>query len=121
MNGSHWSDLPASPASSGCPSAFAGPRADGTRDPAVVQVTSFGHAERELPGVDESARITLRHAGRLHHLLVGAVHRGKRVLALVDTTQVTVIHLDTGEILDANTTNYWRNTQKEPDRWPGSS
>ncbi len=75
--------------------------------------------------VDKTGRITLRHAGRLHHLLVGAAHRGKRVLALVDTTQVTVVHLDTGEILATNTinpaTNYWRNTQKEPGRWPGPS
>ncbi|QPZ37021.1 hypothetical protein [Paramicrobacterium chengjingii] len=46
-------------------------------------------------------------------------------MLLADDTTVTVIHLDTGEILATNTINptrsYWRNNEKEPGRWPGSS
>ena len=60
----------------------------------------------------------------MHHLGVGTDHRGKRVLLLIDDTTVTVIHTDTGEIIATNQINpdksYWRNTQKEPGRWPGS-
>ena len=37
---------------------------------------------------------------------------------------ITVIHLDTGEIVATNTIDptrtYWRNNEKEPGRWPGS-
>lgn len=74
--------------------------------------------------VDKTGRITLRRAGHMHHLGIGAAHHGKRVLALIDETTVTIIHLDTGEIIATNTINpardYWRNTQREPGRWPGS-
>lgn len=51
-------------------------------------------------------------------------HRGKRILALIYETSVTIIHLDTGEIIATNTINpqhnYWHNEMKEPGRWPGS-
>jgi hypothetical protein len=60
----------------------------------------------------------------MHHLGIGIAHAGKRVLALADEHTVTVIHLDTGEIIATNTIDpdhtYWRNTQREPGRWPGS-
>ena len=43
---------------------------------------------------------------------------------MTDETTVTVIHLDTGEIIATNTIDpthsYWRNTQKVPGRWPGT-
>ncbi|GAA3032547.1 hypothetical protein GCM10010462_19320 [Microbacterium dextranolyticum] len=59
---------------------------------------------------------------RMHHL--GAEHRGTPVLLLADDTTVTVIHLDTGEIVATNTIDpartYWRNNEREPGRWPGS-
>ena len=66
--------------------------------------------------------MSFRRAGRMHHLGVGAAHAGKRVLAIADNDTVTVIHLDTGELLsthavDANK-GYWRNTQRAPGRWP---
>jgi transposase InsO family protein len=68
--------------------------------------------------------MTLRRASRMHHLGVGAAHAGKRVLALVDDHQVTIIELHTGEILSTHLIQpdkaYWRNQQKEPGRWPDS-
>jgi hypothetical protein len=75
--------------------------------------------------VDRYGKLTLRRAGRLHHLGIGIHHRGKRILALVDDTSVTVIYLDTGEIIATNLIDpdrscYWRNTQKTPGRWPGA-
>ena len=38
----------------------------------------------------------------MHHLGIGAAHRGKRRMLLADDTTVTVVHLDTGEILATN-------------------
>ncbi|WP_345751912.1 IS481 family transposase [Microbacterium rhizophilus] len=83
-----------------------------------------GHYRLRYDRVDKTGRITLRRAGRMHHLGIGTAHRGKRVLALIDETTVTITHLDTGEILATNlidpTHGYWRNQQREPGRWPGS-
>ena len=60
----------------------------------------------------------------MHHLGIGSHPRRKRVLAIADDTTVTVVHLDTGEVLATNTIDpnrsYWRNQQQEPGRWPGS-
>jgi hypothetical protein len=58
----------------------------------------------------------------MHHLGIGTAHRGKEILALADTTSVTVIELRTGEVLSAHDIDpahgYWRNTQKSPGRSP---
>jgi hypothetical protein len=74
--------------------------------------------------VDKGGRMTLRRAGRLHHLGIGAAHRGRRVLAIVDEREVTVVAADTGEVLSARriapARDYWRNRQRDPGRWPGS-
>ena len=84
-----------------------------------------GHYRIRYDHVGDNGKMSLRRAGRMHHLGIGIEHRGKRVIALIDQTTVTVVHLDTGEILATNTINpdrsYWRNNQKEPGRWPGSS
>jgi len=68
--------------------------------------------------------MTLRRGGRLHHLAVGAVHARRRVLAIVDEREVTVVALDTGEILSSHhiepDKGYWRNQRRNPGRWPGS-
>ena len=45
---------------------------------------------------------------------IGAAHRSKRVTILIDNHDVTVVHLDTGEVIATNQINpdrnYWRNT-----------
>jgi len=83
-----------------------------------------GHYRLRYDHVGSNGKMSLRRAGRMHHLGIGADHRGKRILALIDETTVTVIHLDTGEILSTHdinpTRSYWRNQQQEPGRWPGS-
>jgi hypothetical protein len=43
--------------------------------------------------------MSLRRAGRMHHLGVGTPHARKRVLALADENHITVIELETGEVL----------------------
>lgn len=84
-----------------------------------------GHYRIRYDHVGDNGKMSLRRAGRMHHLGIGIEHRRKRIIALVDETTVTVIHLDTGEIIATNTINpdrnYWRNDKKEPGRWPGSS
>lgn len=82
-----------------------------------------GHYRLRYDHVGSNGKMSLRRAGRMHHLGIGAEHRGKRIIALIDETTVTVSHLDTGEILSTNTINpernYWRNQQQKPGRWPG--
>lgn len=60
----------------------------------------------------------------MHHLGVGRANAGKRVLALADEKTVTVIELETGELLSTHridpARSYWRNQEREPGRWPGS-
>lgn len=72
--------------------------------------------------LDQNGRMTLRHAGRMHHLGTGAAHTRKRVLALADDHQVTVTDITTGEVLSVHRIDphksYWRNRNKEPGRWP---
>ena len=64
-----------------------------------------------------------RRAGRMHHLGIGADHARKCVLAKADDTTVTVIELETGEVLSTHQIRpektYWRNQQRSPGRWPG--
>jgi len=72
--------------------------------------------------VDRLGKISLRRAGRMHHLGVGATHKGQAVTILIDTDTVTVLHTDTGQVLSEHTIDpdrgYWRNQHKPPGRWP---
>ncbi len=86
--------------------------------------TREGHYRLRYDRIDTDGHVSIRHAGRMHHLGRGRRHAGTRILALADTDTITVIRLDTGEILSTHTIdparNYWRNQQREPGRWPGS-
>ena len=83
-----------------------------------------GHFRLRYDTTDGKGAITLRRAGRLYHLKVGAAWARRRVLAIVDEQEVTVVALDTGEILSTHRIEpdkgYWRNTRRDPGRWPGS-
>lgn len=74
--------------------------------------------------VGSNGKISFRRAARMHHLGIGATHRGKRCILIADDDTVTVVHLDTGEIIATNDIQpdktYWRNTMKAPGRWPGA-
>jgi len=69
--------------------------------------------------------MTVRRAGRMHHLGIGRAHARKRVLAFADDHHVTVADLTTGEVLSRHLIepdkSYWRNQNKEPGRRPGST
>ena len=94
-----------------------------TTPKALPSAPREGHYRLRYDHVGDNGKMSLRRAGRMHHLGIGAHQRGKRILALIDETTVTVIHLDTGEILSTHDINpnrsYWRNNQQGPGRWPG--
>ena len=49
--------------------------------------------------VDEAGSVTLRVAGRLHHIGVGRAHARTRVLILVHDLNIRIINAATGELL----------------------
>lgn len=49
--------------------------------------------------VDEADVITLRHNSQLHHIGIGQLHTGTRVIMLVADLHIRVIAQDTGELL----------------------
>ena len=83
-----------------------------------------GHYRLRYDRLDTTGKMTLRRAGRMHHLGIGAAHARKHVLALADDHHVTVTDPQTGEALSRHLIqpdkSYWRNQNKEPGRWPGS-
>jgi transposase InsO family protein len=82
------------------------------------------HFRLRLDRVDNGGKISLRRAGRMHHLGVGYARRGQPAIILIDATTATVIHRDTGEVLSTHNIDpsrvYWRDQSKDPGRWPGS-
>jgi transposase InsO family protein len=83
-----------------------------------------GHYRLRYDRLDAKGKMTLRRAGRMHHLGIGTAHARKRVLAIADDEHITVIELDSGEVLSTHHIDpnkaYWRNQNKEPGRWPDS-
>ena len=75
-----------------------------------------GHFRLRHDFVDRGGQITLRRAGRLHHLGIGAAHARRRVLAIVDEHEVTVVDLETGEVLSSHLIepdrSDWRNQRR---------
>ena len=49
--------------------------------------------------VDSNGKITLRHAGRLHHIGVGRTHARTPILMLINGCDIRIIHTTTGEII----------------------
>jgi transposase InsO family protein len=72
--------------------------------------------------VGSDGKISLRRAGKMHHLGVGVAHAGKPVVLIITEHTVTVVHRGPGQTLATNTIDpdrtYWRNTDKQPGRWP---
>jgi transposase InsO family protein len=83
-----------------------------------------GHYRLRYDRLDTKGKMTIRRAGRMHHLGIGTPHARKRVLALADDHRITVIELETSEVLSTHliepNKTYWRNQNNEPGRWPSS-
>jgi transposase InsO family protein len=82
------------------------------------------HYRLRYDRLDSKGHMSLRRAGRMHHLGVGYAHTRKRVLAFADEHHITVAELTTGEVLSTHliepNKSYWRNQMREPGRWPSS-
>jgi transposase InsO family protein len=61
--------------------------------------------------IDDTGTVTLRHAGRLHHIGIGRTHARTRVLLLVRDLHIRVINAATGELLRELTLDPNRNYQ----------
>jgi transposase InsO family protein len=83
-----------------------------------------GHFRLRYDRLDPKGKMSIRRAGRMHHLGIGTTHARKRVLAFADDHQITVADLATGEVLSTHliepTKTYWRNQMRDPGRWPSS-
>jgi hypothetical protein len=49
--------------------------------------------------IDDSGVVTLRHAGRLHHIGIGRAHARTHVILLVQDLNIRIVHASTGELL----------------------
>ncbi len=89
----------------------------------AVQGRPSGHYRLRYDRVSTDGKVSIRRAGRMHHLGLGVINARKRVLAIADEATITVIELHTGEILSTHhidpNRSYWRNQQRNPGRWPG--
>lgn len=89
----------------------------------TLEHDTAAHYRLRYDHVDPGGKVSIRRAGKMHHLGIGAHQRGTQILAIADQHTITVIALITGEILSTHDINpeksYWRNTQRSPGRWPG--
>jgi transposase InsO family protein len=61
--------------------------------------------------IDQFGKLTLRHAGRLHHIGIGRTHAGTRVLLLVQDLNIRIINAATGELIRQLTLDTTRDYQ----------
>ena len=60
--------------------------------------------------IDQFGKLTLRHAGHLHHIGIGRTHAATRVLVLIQDLDIRIINAATGELLRQLTLNPTRTT-----------
>jgi hypothetical protein len=65
-------------------------------DPATRTDT---HNRVRTDRIDQAGVITLRVAGRLHHIGIGRTYTDTRVLILVQDPHIRIVHAATGELL----------------------
>lgn len=53
--------------------------------------------------IDKTGAVSLRRAGRMHHIGIGRAHKHQRVILLIDDLNIRVIHHHTGQVLRALT------------------
>jgi transposase InsO family protein len=72
--------------------------------------------------IDTNGVVTLRHAGRLHHIGVGRTHARTHVIMLVQDLHIRIVDAATGELLRQLTLDPARNYQPtgKPRRPPGT-
>jgi hypothetical protein len=95
------------------------------RPKAAPASTPSGYYRLRYDHAGKGGKVSIRRAGRMHHLGIGIAHTGKEILAITDTATATAtaIELRTGEVLSVHDIDparaYWRDKQRNPGRWPG--
>jgi transposase InsO family protein len=64
--------------------------------------------------IDGTGTVSLRRAGRLHHIGIGRTHTGQPVILLIDDLDIRVIETTTGELLRHLTLDPTRDYQPRP-------
>src|SRR5215472_7654258 len=77
--------------------------------PGSRQADTHDRVRRDI--IDDTGCVTLRHAGKLHHIGVGRTHARTHVLLLVQDLRIRLVHAATGELLRALTLDPDRNYQ----------
>ncbi len=90
----------------------------GSRPKATPGERTDSHDRVRHDVIDKSGRITLRIAGRLHHIGLGQTLRGTQVLILVHNLDVRVVEQTTGELIRSLTVDPTRDYQPTGER-PG--
>ncbi|UKA53104.1 IS481 family transposase [Arthrobacter sp. FW305-BF8] len=80
------------------------------------------HWRQRIDRVDRFGKLTLRHAGRLHHIGIGRAHAGKHILMLIHDTDVIISDTATatGEIIRELTIDPDRDYQSRQRKTPRS-
>jgi hypothetical protein len=90
------------------------------RTPAVIynllpKATPAGgagiHIRVRTDRIDTAGHVSLRRAGRMHHIGIGRAHKHQPVLLLIADLDIRVVHQDTGEVLRHLTLDPTRNYQ----------
>ena len=63
------------------------------------------HDRVRVDRVDSQGVVTLRHAGRLHHIGIGRTYTGTCIKLLIQDLDITIIDATTGEVLRELTLN----------------
>lgn len=63
------------------------------------------HCRTRHDRVDTSGVVTLRHAGRLHHIGIGRTHARTHVILLIQDLEIRIVNAATGELLRELTLN----------------
>ena len=64
--------------------------------------------------VNKSGTVTLRHAGRLHHIGIGRTYARTRIIMLINELDIRVVDTATGELLRRLTLDPTRDYQPQP-------
>ena len=67
--------------------------------------TTTTHDRVRVDRVDSQGVVTLRHAGRLHHIGIGRTYTGTCIKLMIQDLDITIINATTGEILRELTLN----------------
>jgi hypothetical protein len=69
------------------------------RPKATPSGTTEAHCRIRHDTVDATGVVTLRHAGRLHHIGIGRTHARTRILMLINDLHIRITHATTGALI----------------------